>query len=119
MIPAALTTRFEINGRPFTLPAEYRDGDKWQHIFYQARQVKLEYAAGKILTISTPAPVRLVVQDNRRWKQQQFDLRFFFTPAEGEVKTATLRLDFTREEISSSFADLKKQMNRGFADPPG
>ena len=34
MIPAALKTRFEINGRPFTLPAEYRDGDKWQHIFY-------------------------------------------------------------------------------------
>lgn len=118
LIPAASATQFQVNGRPFSMPPEYREGQKWQHIFYQVRQVKLEYEAGRILTITTPAPLRLVIQDNRRWNQQQFDLRFFFTPPEGMIQESSLKIDFTLGELSCSFVDLTSRMNRGFADSP-
>ncbi len=77
----------------------------------------------KTLSIPTPAGtltfsgnMNLIIQDNRKWKHDEFSVRIRFSPYHGELKKSGIKVDFELKPYSTTPINISKQCNMGFKD---
>lgn len=113
----AVATTLTIDGKPFELPAEYRE----HHLLPDGRgsSITIPLAGGRKLTISAPRPFRFTIQDHRKYGTPSFSIRLPFTKSSGEIADSSLALQFRAESVAAQPVSLRTVANRGFADRPG
>lgn len=103
---------FTVDGKKIRLPEGYRE----QCVFNRSIQTfSTMLAGGWLLTISG-SPIRMVIQDNRKFGAPTFSIRFQFTPAQGKLTKSSLALRFTLQPVASQIVDLRLEANRSFSD---
>lgn len=117
MIPSTIQ-QLEINGKPYMLPEKF-DPKRYQVHIRKLHSLKLEYAPGRFVTIRTKSPVPVMIQDNRKFNANKFDIRVSFSQGSGKMKKSALSLAFQLESASSVPVELSHAMNRTFPDVPG
>ena len=110
-IPGTLR-EFSADGKKVRLPEEYRE----QCVFNRSiRTLSISLAGGRLLTISG-SPLRVVIQDNRKFGAPTFSIRFQFTPAQGKLTKSSLSLRFRLQPVVSQEVDIREAANRSFSD---
>ncbi len=112
MVPAGAMT-ITVDGKAVKLPADYKEVSVYSNS--KAKEVTFEVAGGNRITVSGN-PLKLMVQDNRKFGGETFSLRFGATPNSGQMTEAALALDFKVETAKTTPVDLSGAANRGFAD---
>lgn len=103
---------FTADGKKVELPAEYRE----QCVFNRSvRTFSILLAGGRYLTVSG-SPLRIVIQDNRKFGSPSFSIRFQFTPDKGRLTKSSLSLHFEIRSAVSREVDLRRAANRSFSD---
>ncbi len=112
IIPAVATT-ITVDGKERQLPAEYKD----MMVFHtnNAKSMTITLAGGRVLTV-TGSPLKIAIQDNRKFGGETFSIRFPFTPSSGKITESALSLGFRAESAVSQPIDIRSAANRGFAD---
>jgi len=91
-----------VDAEPLTLslPLE-ADEEKWQLFDGRCDKITVRTGAGQGLVISVPEKARFVIQDNRKWGHDQYEIRLVFVMsaegqaiATGDIYTGDLTLDF-------------------------
>lgn len=103
---------FTADGKKVRLPEEYRE----QCVFNRSVSTfSIALAGGRMLTI-TGSPLRVVIQDNRKFSAPTFSIRFQFTPAQGKLTKSSLSLRFALQPVVSQEVDIRQAANRSFSD---
>ena len=82
--------------------------------FDKPGEVRLKLSGGLFLTISGAS--QLSIQDNRKFDNPTFSLRFAFTPQLGIITDSGIKLNFRVDTIKNRPIDIFSIANRGFAD---
>jgi len=110
-LPVSAKAGLVIDGKELTLPEKFGEmslfGPK------AVKTVALQLPGGQTLKIS--GDVTLAVQDNRKFNNPEFSLRFYFKPATGKIETSELALNFQLSGVVSTPVDLAKAGTRSFA----
>ena len=112
VIPAGEMT-VTVDGKPVVLPAEYREMTVYGNS--KAKELRFTAAGGAGITVSGD-PLKLTIQDNRKFGNETFALRFGATPNAGQMTGASLTLDFKIDPVRTRKVDLAPAANAGFAD---
>ena len=112
VIPAGEMT-VTVDGKPVVLPAEYREMTIYGNS--KAKELRFTAAGGAGITVSGD-PLKLTIQDNRKFGNETFALRFGATPNAGQMTEASLTLDFKIDPVRTRKVDLAPAANAGFAD---
>lgn len=112
VLPAAGMT-VTVDGRPVRLPAEYRDMSVYGNS--KAKELTFSVAGGYDVTVAGN-PLKLTVQDNRKFGSDTFSIRLGATPNSGKMSESKLALTFRISRVGTQKADLAKAANMGFAD---
>ncbi len=110
-LPVSAKAGLTIDGKELKLPETFGEmslfGPK------AAKTVAVQLPGGQILKIS--GDFMLAVQDNRKFNNPEFSLRFYFKPATGKIESSELALDFQLSGVTNTAVDLSKAGTRSFA----
>ena len=109
LIPAT-GTEIRVDGKTVKLPEKFKDVTVFRD---KCSKVEVPLAAGLELTVT--GKLSLQVQDNRKFDNQTFALRFCFSPTQGEIKNSSLELGFKVSSIRSEPVSLAGSANLGFS----
>ena len=112
MVPAGAMT-ITVDGKEVKLPADYKEMSVYSNS--KAKEVSFEVAGGNRITVGGN-PLKLAIQDNRKFGGETFSFRFGATPNSGQMTEAALALDFKVDGVKAVPVDLAKAANRAFAD---
>ena len=112
VIPAGEMT-VTVDGNPVVLPAKYKELTVYDN--NKAQELCFTVAGGTEVTVAG-APLKLTIQDNRKFGNETFALRFGATPNAGQMTEASLTLDFKIDPVRTRKVDLAPAANAGFAD---
>ena len=110
LIPAT-GTEIRVDGKTVKLPEKFKDVTVFSD---KCSKVEVPLAAGLELTVT--GKLSLQVQDNRKFDNQTYALRFCFSPTQGEIKNSSLELGFKVSSIRSEPVSLAGSANLGFSD---
>lgn len=102
----------EIDGKEVSLPRKFKELTVFSR--NKVDVLKLRLSGGISLTVG--GPFKLAIQDNRKFDQPNFSLRFGFSQSSGEISESALQLKFTIDTVKNRNVDISGIANRGFAD---
>jgi len=100
-----------VDGKPVQLPLEFSEA--WKPVNVQAKSLSIPLEGGS-LVLKGDFP--LLIQDDRKYKLDDFSVRVGFTPKSGKITMASLALDVAYVPFQFSCVDLSKAANMGFKD---
>jgi len=80
----------------------------------EIKSVTIPLAGGFELEVT--GPVRFTIQDDRVFKSERFELRFYFSNSRGITEASSLKLKFKVKSVKNRNVDIASIANRGFAD---
>ncbi len=105
-------TTIRVDGKPFTLPEKFQERVAMQA--EQVRSIELPFSGGRATFTGN---FELLIQDNRGFNQNSFDIRFYLVPpSQSKVETAELKLGIAIESVVSTPLGIMKTARSGFSD---
>ena len=101
-----------VDDKKISLPAEFKDIG----IMKKTKASKVIVPLDGGITLVATGDLNLTVQDNRKFGNQDFSLRFSFSQDSGAISSSNLKIKFKVECIKSEMVDISASANRGFAD---
>lgn len=80
----------------------------------EIKNVTIPLAGGFELEVT--GPVRFTIQDNRTFKNEKFELRFYFSNFRDIIEASSLTLKFKVKSVKNRTINIASVANRGFAD---
>lgn len=111
-LPAGKMTVF-VDGKAVQLPGRYSTMTLLSRS--KAKEFRFPVAGGYEVLV-TGNPLRLTIQDNRKFENDTFAFRFGASPRSGKLRESKLSLSFRILPVASQVASLKMAANMGFAD---
>ena len=111
-LPAEKMTVF-VDGKPVSLPGKY----SVMTLLSKSNAKEFRFpAAGGYEVLVSGNPLRLTIQDNRKFDSDTFSFRFGAEPGSGKIKESKLALSFRIIPVKLQPVNLKKTANMDFAD---
>ncbi len=111
-IPTAGQT-IMVDGKSIQLPEKEREMIVYRN--YEAKEFTLSVMGGTELIFSGD-PLRLTVQDNRKFGSSTFSIRFAADPGGGEITESKLKLKVKAIPVKAQLVDISAAVNRDFRD---
>ena len=103
----------EADGREIILPAEFRKLVPFEARKFTARTFRFQDGEYRI-TLRGDFGIR--IQDDRKYRQNNFSIRFYPARSEGAISQSELSLSITLEKLESTPVDIRQAANMGFRD---
>ena len=111
-LPAEKMTVF-VDGKPVRLPGKYSVMTLFNKA--NAKEFRFPVAGGYEVQVSGN-PLRLTIQDNRKFENETFSFRFSAKPGSGKISESKLSLSFRIIPVAIQPVSLKKAANMNLAD---
>ena len=112
LVPSAEMTVF-VDGKPVRLPGKYSVMTLFNKA--NAKEFRFPVAGGYEVQVSGN-PLRLTIQDNRKFENETFSFRFSAKPGSGKISESKLSLSFRIVPVAIQPVSLKKAANMNLAD---
>ena len=112
LVPTAEMMVF-VDGKPVRLPEKYSVMTLLNNP--NAKEFRFSVAGGYEVLVSGN-PLRLTIQDNRKFDSDTFSFRFGAEPGSGKIKESKLALSFRIIPVKLQPVSLKKAANMDFVD---
>ncbi len=112
LVPTAEMMVF-VDGKPVRLPEKYSVMTLLNNP--NAKEFRFSVAGGYEMLVSGN-PLRLTIQDNRKFDSDTFSFRFGAEPGSGKIKESKLALSFRIIPVKLQPVSLKKAANMDFVD---
>lgn len=103
----------EVDGRQVALPPEFKSLVVFESRAVTPRTFRFQDGDSQI-TVSGEFGIR--IQDDRKYKQNSYSIRFYPAVSEGAITRSELTLDFEVRKPVSEPVDLRAAANMGFRD---
>ena len=111
-LPAEKMTVF-VDDKPVSLPGKY----SVMTLLSKSNAKEFRFpAAGGYEVLVSGNPLRLTIQDNRKFENETFSFRFSAKPGSGKISESKLSLSFRIVPVAIQPVSLKKAANMNFAD---
>ncbi len=112
MIPAAGQT-ITVDGKTIALPKNEKEVSVYHNS--KAKELSISVAGGNSITFRGD-PLRVAVQDNRKFGNSTFSIRFTAAPGSGQITESRLQLKVMAATVKTQPVDLAGTANLGFRD---